>query len=414
MSQLYPGGVISKQTPVTSTSGGPFGESGGSASGVWTLDQAAAIRTAGNWPKGSSSKVLYTWGNNSQGQLGDNSTAAKSSPVQIGSAQAWTDLATAQTGSALIRSDGTLWTFGYNGYGALGQNDTANKSSPVQVGSLTNWKSVAASSYTFYATKFDGTLWAWGYNGQGQLGTGDTASKSSPVQIGSDTAWDTVGGGRYSGFAVKTDGTLWAWGYNSQGQLGQGNTENKSSPVQVGSFTDWKLVVGATYTTFGIKTNGNLYGWGSNGLGQLGDGSNPNGTPRTSPILIGTSTWSTVSGGDYTSYGIKTDGTLWAWGDTEYGELGNGQGGLNKVKSNPVQIGTSTWKSVGGGINHAVAVRSDGTLWAWGRGSGGGGVLGLNDSESRSSPTQVGSATDWVGLKLTSGRSYHNLAARSS
>lgn len=414
MSQIYPGGVISKNTPVTSTSGGPFGESGGSASGVWTLDQVAAIKKAGNWPKGVTSKVLYSWGYNPFGGLGDNSTVEKSSPVQIGSAQAWVDLATAETGSALIRADGTLWTFGYNGLGALGQNNVINKSSPVQVGSLTNWKSIAASAYSFCATKNDGTLWSWGYNGQGQLGTGDTIWKSSPVQLGSDTTWDTVGASRYGGLAVKTDGTMWSWGYNSSGQLGIGSTENKSSPVQIGSNSNWKLVFGSTYTTFGITTSGALWGWGSHVLGQLGDGSNPNGNPRTSPILIGTSTWSTISGGDYTTYGIKTDGTLWSWGDTEYGELGNGEGGLNKIKSNPIQIGTDTWNSVGGGINHAVAVRSDGTLWAWGRGSSGNGALGLNDAISRSSPTQVGTDTNWVGVKLTSGRSSHNLAAKSS
>jgi alpha-tubulin suppressor-like RCC1 family protein len=416
MSQIYPGGVISKNTPVTSTSGGPFGESGGSASGVWTLDQVAAIKKAGNWPKGATSKVLYSWGSNAQGQLGDNSTVNRSSPVQIGSAQAWVDLATMEYGSALIRADGTLWAWGYNDVGTLGINDIISRSSPVQVGSLTNWKSVAGTSYNCLAIKTDGTLWTWGYGFAGALGTGDTLNKSSPVQVGSDTNWDTIASHQYGGYAIKTNGTMWSWGYNYIGQLGVGDSVHRSSPTQIGSSTNWKLVFGTRYTGFGITQSGNLYGWGSHQLGEMGDGSEPTGGARQSPKLIGMSTWSAISGGDYTTYGIQTNGTLWSWGDTEYGELGNGQGGLNKVKSNPVQIGTGySWSSVGGGLNHAVAVSSDGKLWAWGRGGAGSfGVLGLNDGISRSEPTQVGTDTDWVGVKLNTGKSNHTLAAKRS
>ena len=141
---------------------------------------------------------------------------------------------------AAIKTDGTLWAWGLNTDGQLGLNNIAHRSSPVQVGSLTDWKLVAAGSYFAVAIKTDGTLWSWGRGtaiaplGAGALGLGNTAHRSSPVQVGSLTDWKQVSAGAYHTRAIKTDGTLWTWGDNTSGQLGLGNTIHRSSPVQVG------------------------------------------------------------------------------------------------------------------------------------------------------------------------------------
>jgi alpha-tubulin suppressor-like RCC1 family protein len=146
-----------------------------------------------------------------------------------------------------IKTDGTLWLWGNNGYGELGDNTTAGTSSPVQtVSAGTNWKQVACGRYITAGIKTDGTLWTWGYNGNGQLGVNDITHRSSPVQtVSGGTNWKLVSGGSYSNHfvAFKTDGTLWLWGNNGSGQLGDNSITHRSSPVQtVAGGTNWKYI----------------------------------------------------------------------------------------------------------------------------------------------------------------------------
>jgi len=169
--------------------------------------------------------------------------------VQVGSLTNWKHLDTNVYTSAAITSNGALWTWGNNSIGQLGQLDFVDRSSPVQVGSFTNWKQVSTGNTTM-AIKTDGTLWAWGRGTNGQLGINGIIHVSSPVQVGSFTNWKqvSVGLNRFA-LAVKTDGTLWAWGDNYAGQLGLLDITHRSSPVQVGSLTNWKLVsAGADHT----------------------------------------------------------------------------------------------------------------------------------------------------------------------
>ena len=292
-----------------------------------------------------------------------------------------------------------MWACGYNGYGQIGNGATPSASvfysTPIQVGSLTNWKQIAVGYYHTMAIKTDGTLWEWGYNVYGQLGNGLTADISSPIQVGSLTDWKQVSGGAYYTAAVKTDGTLWTWGRNDQGQLGNSSTAvNLSSPLQVGSLTTWKQVACGVSHTMAIKTDGTLWAWGQDGYGQIGDGTTVN---KSTPIQIGTLTnWKQVSAGYQHTMAIKTDGTLWAWGQnnlfniTFYGQLGLSD---SVNRSSPVQVGSLTnWKQVSGGAVHTAAVKTDGTLWTWGGGSYG--QLG-NTTADRSSPVQLGTLTNW-------------------
>ena len=172
-------------------------------------------------------------------QFGYTASILKDTNRLIASSQAnWASLpasAGEANGMCAIRTDGTLWTWGNNSSGQLGLGDTTSRSSPVQVGSLTNYKTFTKGANTIFFTNTSNELWGFGAGAIGGGGWGNTSNYSSPIQIGSDTDWHNVIGGAYTGYATKSDGTLWAWGRNHYGQLGIGSTTGNSSPVQVGT-----------------------------------------------------------------------------------------------------------------------------------------------------------------------------------
>jgi len=361
---------------------------------------------------------LWLWGHNGYGALGDTTITHRSSPVQtVAGGTNWKQVAGGAYHTAAIKTDGTLWTWGQNNYGQLGDNTATAKSSPVQTlaGGI-NWKQVAGGKYHTAAIKTDGTLWLWGYNGPlngGALGDNTATSKSSPIQtVAGGTNWKLVANGFYHTAAIKTDGTLWTWGSNTYGNLGDNTVANKSSPVQtVAGGTNWKLVAcGKSFTT-AIKTDGTLWTWGYNTTGQLGDNTVAN---KSSPVqtVSGGTNWKLVSGGQYHTASIKTDGTLWTWGYNFYGNLGDNTVGSSAQKSSPVQTvsGGTNWKQVACGQYHTSCIKTDGTLWTWGHN-----VQGqLGDGSSivhRSSPIQtVAGGTNW---KLVAGGGYHTTAISS-
>jgi len=336
---------------------------------------------------------LFGWGNNNSGQLCLGNITSYSSPKQIGNLTTWSVLSGSGTSFFGIQSNGTLWACGQNYAGVLGLGNTTFYSSPKQVGALTNWAKICVSNVTVWAVKTDGTLWSWGANQYGQLGLSNTTYFSSPKQVGSLTNWLQVVASSYNGaLAVKTDGTLWAWGQNNQGQLGQNNTTNLSSPKQVGSLTNWLTVAGGGYygQSYAIKTDGTLWSWGNNDFGQLGLG---NRTKYSSPKQVGSLTnWSKISSGNFSIVALKTDSTLWSWGYNAAGQLGVGN---ITSYSSPQQVGSLTnWLTISAGGYEAVsAIKTDGTLWAWGNNAYG--QLGLGNTTYYSSPKQVGSSTTW-------------------
>ena len=194
---------------------------------------------------------------------------------------------------------------------------------------------------------------------------------------------------------------LWTCGYNTQGQLGNGNadTSNKSIPVTVaGGRTDWTQVSCGGDTSAAIKTDGTLWAWGFNDYGQLGDGTI--GTKRSPVSVIGIQgQWKFIAcGGNHTA-AIKTDGTLWTWGRNDSGGLGSNN---TSSYSSPVSVvGGANWKQVAcsmsrlaTGKNYTAAIKTDGTLWTWGSNTAG--QLGDGTTTSRSSPgTTAGGGTNW-------------------
>lgn len=465
--------------------------------------------------------TIRAWGYNSAGQLGDGTTTTRTTPVTVSGISTATQIRASKDysyHSLALLSDGTLRSWGENTNGQLGDGTTTNSSTPVVVSGISTATQIAAGYNHCIALLSDGTVKAWGYNGAGQLGDGTTTTRTTPITVsglsncikidagihasralvtpicapptnlttsvngsnatttwtagGTETAWDIyiatnpsdipntnsapsvsnqnsttysfhlatgttykvyvrakctspsawVGSSSLSAdnvvisasrsshtLMIKADGTLWAWGYNSFGSLGVGTQTTNDPPVQVGTDNDWAQVSGGYEFSIALKTNGTLWAWGNNFYGTWGNGSS-GGVPNSYsfiPIQIGIETdWVKVSTGVNYTVALKANGTLWAWGQNDHGQLGDG---TFTNRASPVQIGVATdWVDISHVDGSTFAIKSDGTLWAWG--SNGLGKLGNGNTTDSNVPILIPSAIKWT--QVSSGQQ-HTLAIKS-
>lgn len=363
--------------------------------------------TAGWIPLGQTAiQNLYTWGKNNFGQLGTNGTTNRSSPgTTVGCGVNWCSISAGNYNSGALKSDGTLWTWGFNPAGMLGSNSTVWRSSPGTVaGAGKSWCQLdMRHGYSAHATKVDGTLWSWGCNRCGKLGINSVSDRSSPGTVsGGGTSWCIVSSGLYHAAAIKTNGTLWTWGGNSYGQLGTNASTNTSSPVTIaGGGYNWCQIGLGKYHSGAIKSDGTLWTWGRNadiatGDGALGNNSTVN-TSSPGTVAGAGTTWRGVSSGWGITAAIKTDGTLWTWGSGMDGQLAHNSTVSRSSPGTTVGGGT-TWCQVSlSRFFSGAAVKTDGTLWTWGKNLYG--QLGTNNVTYRSSPgTVVGLNTGWCAV----------------
>jgi trimeric autotransporter adhesin len=349
---------------------------------------------------------LWTWGYSFTG-LGNNSTTNTSTPVTtFAGGTNWKQVSAGFVYTSAIKTDGTIWIWG---------------SIPTTFAAGNDWKQVSTSFFNVTAIKTDGTLWTFGNGAYGQLGNNDTtdAIETPITTFAGGTNWKQVSCGSNHTAAIKTDGTLWAWGLGSSGQLGNASTTDKSTPVTTfAGGTNWKQVSCGNNHTAAIKTDGTLWAWGQNYLG-LANGmlGNNAATDVSTPVttFAGGSNWKQVSGGGSHTAAIKTDGTLWSWGLAYYGQLGDRDIytiSFTFSRLTPVTTfaGGTNWKQVSCGNNHTAAIKTDGTLWAWGSGSSGALGNGITTGIRSTPVTTFAGGSNW---KQVSGGGSHTAAIKS-
>lgn len=351
-----------------------------------TAAAVAALGPAGPAAAVTSAAASYAeaWGQGTWGQLGNGSTANQSSPVALAAPSQVTQVSGGLTHTVAVRADGTVWAWGDNRNGALGNGTTTASSSPVQVTGLTGIVQVAAGVYDSLALRSDGTVWAWGYNAYGELGDGTTTDHTIPVQVAGLTGVTQIAAGAYHSLAVRLDGTAVAWGRNDQGALGDGTRAARTTPLAVSGLTNVTQIAGGWEHSVALRSDGTVVAWGSNRYGELGDGTI---TRRTTPVQVAGLTGVTqiaTGEGDH-SLAVRSDGTVAAWGYNGDGELGDGTT-TNRTTTVTVS-GLSDVARVSAGGGHSVAVRSDGTVVAWGNNVYG--QLGDGTTTTRHIPVDV-------------------------
>jgi len=389
--------------------------------------------------------TVWAWGANGSGQLGDGNYGTNSdTPVQVVmelGGDPLTGVAAVSAGenhSVAVKADGTVWTWGSNYYGQLGDGTENGRDTPVQVkdeegtGTLQGVAAVAAGNWHTVVLKADGTVWAWGYNNHGQLGDGTTGTdKDIPVQVVMELGGDPLTGaaavaaGVCHTITVKENGTVWAWGANGDGRLGDGTMgTDRDTPVQVkdeegtGTLQGVAAVAAGAGHTMALKENGAVQAWGANGDGQLGDGTYEDSDTPVQVVLVAgddplTGVAAVAAGGVHTMALKDDDGdkTVWAWGRNNNGQLGDGNYGTDK--NTPVQVtgGLADIVGVAAGGSHTVALKDDGTVWAWG--DNGSGQLGdgtHGDGSDKDTPVQV--AGGLLNVVAVAAGDYHTVAVK--
>jgi alpha-tubulin suppressor-like RCC1 family protein len=336
----------------------------------------------------------YLWGagDGYYGQLAqvNNIDSTDSMIVIAGDKNNWRQVS-AGYGKAIYakRSDNIWWCAGLNNFGNLGVSDIIDRSSLIQFSTDTTWASIQTQYNSSFGLKTDGTLWGWGENDTGNLAQNNAINYSSPVQITSLVTHFQVYNG---GVARKSSGTIMAWGRNYIGKFGTTAVPvadigigTLSSPAQIFPGKSWKHVAMAQDHTLMVAQDGTLWGCGRNTGGELADNTAIN---RSSPVQSGiNTTWTKVFCGYFSSYGLKSDGTLWSWGYNYEGQLGH-YTNVGGYVSSPVQvIGNIVYDDIKTYWKWVSVRDVNGKMWVWGANSYG--QLGMSNTDSISSPTQM-------------------------
>jgi alpha-tubulin suppressor-like RCC1 family protein len=345
--------------------------------------------------------TAMAWGQNNNGQLGTGDIVDYSSPVLVLGSHNFVHVAKGlylSSHSCALKEDGSAWAWGNNSSGQLGNNTGTNTSSPISVVGNHSFVQISVGGDHTVALKENGSVWAWGLNNCGQLGTGNTTNYSSPVMIITEHSFKTIDAGNSFSAALTNDGSVYTWGSGKYGAIGNNDVQNKSTPTPViGGHSFVSMSVGS-YFMRGLKEDGSTWAWGYNENGRLGDGTTNN---RSSPVsTIGEHSFIQIIGQGAFSLALKNDGSAWTWGRNTYGALGDGT--LND-KSSPVSvIGGHSFIAIAGSTDSGMALKENGSVWTWGYNNYG--QLGDGTKTNKSSPISI--LGDYKFYKIN-GYSFH-------
>jgi len=367
---------------------------------------------------------VSAWGFNYNGQLGNGtySTIPRYGIYTAGTVSGLVARAIAggYNYSLALKGGGTVWSWGGNPYGELGDGTNTTSDTPVQVSGLSGVATIAGGYFHSLALKSDGTVWTWGYNSFGELGNGTYRNSNTPVQVSGLSGVMAIAGGGFHSLALKSDGTVWAWGNNGEAELGNGTYTTiapygSAKPVQVlgpggvGYLTGVTAIAAGGDHSLALKSDGTVWAWGNNGEGELGNGTNATSSAPVQVLGSGGEGYlagvTAIAAGGFHSLALKGDGTVWAWGLNYSGQLGNGR---NTASNTPVQVNwISGVTAVAGGVLHSLALTTDGMVWAWGYNSFG--ELGNETYQDSNTPVQV---SELSGVTAIAGGYYHSLALK--
>ena len=308
---------------------------------------------------------VWAWGANGNGELADGTVSVSNRPVTVQLTGETVAVSAGRFHALSLASDGGVWAWGNNANGALGNGSRRDSAAPQRISTLPAMSAIAGGNGYSLALAQDGSVWSWGYNADGQLGTGQAGtSQLTPEKLTTISAVAQLSAYLHV-LALRKDGSVWAWGGNSYGQLGNGTTTSQSNPARISGLGDQIVAVAAGgFHSLALDASGSVWAWGYNWNGQLGDGTV---TDRYAPVrVVGLSDVVTIAAGENSSYAITRDGRLWAWGWNREGELGTGSADAYSSLARPIE-GLAGFQAVAGGFSSALALRSDGSVWAWGR-----------------------------------------------
>lgn len=296
-----------------------------------------------------------------------------------------TDVAAGCQFSLGLQSNGRVWAWGQNASGQLGDGSIIGHTTPAPVPGLSGVVGIGAGCFHAVAVKSDGTVWEWG----------STNGAHVPTRVPSITGVVAVAGGGAAGggydysIALKNDGTVWAWGSNAFGKLGNGTTIDSAIPVQVIGLSGITKISAAALAehSLALKNDGTVWAWGRNNRGEIGNGTGGTGQYQLTPVQVSNITNVVeISAGFAHSTAVTGDGFVWQWGWNRRGEYGNG---TNSDVSVPLQtpVGFNGAAKIAGGVAHTMIVKTDGNVW--GSGENAHGQLGDGTFTNTLTPVQA-------------------------
>ena len=400
---------------------------------------ASVSKIAGGWEFSVAlvqDGTVRAWGKNDGGQLGDGTTKSRSAPVAVVGLTNITAIAAGSSHVLALKSDGTVWAWGRNFPGSLGDGTELSRSAPVQTHNLNDVIAISAGASYSLALKSDGTVWAWGSNNYGQLGNGKNASEKLPVQVTMLSGVTAIAAGTSTSIALKQDGTVWAWGYNYYGQLGDATTTDRNVPTKVSGLGNVTAIGASGWSSAALKQDGSVWMWGNDSAQQATSPMSVSGMPTATAIAVGQGTFAlksdgtvwgrgfnsmygqlgdgtmvdrysavqvvnlndvkAIAAGQYHILALKHDGTVWAWGSNGFGELGDGSTTNLTTPRRLTQL--SKIVSIAAGYSNTLAVTQDGLAWAWGDNRSG--QIGDGTRIDRSIPTKVANLSNVISVKV--------------